>query len=111
MCCAAPDKKPASMPEELLAEREFTRSGRRPPPPTGAAPDQAAQTLAPTANGNGHADMASARGAADVEMGVVSGAGATNGKVCRPCGMFCPALQLQYVAISSATATNRLSTC
>ena len=81
MCCAAPDKKPASMPEELLAEREFTRSGRRPPAPTGAAPDQAAQTLVSPANRNGHADMTSTRGAADVEMGIVSGAGATNGKV------------------------------
>ncbi|BDA51445.1 ABC transporter G family member 36 [Coccomyxa sp. Obi] len=80
MLLDAPDAKPASMPEELLAEREFTRSGRQPPTPKQAAPDQALQKQASPAVRKGHAEMVLASGAADVEMGIVSGTGATNGK-------------------------------
>ncbi|KAK9902782.1 hypothetical protein WJX75_005811 [Coccomyxa subellipsoidea] len=60
MLLDAPDTKPASMPEELLHEREFTRTGSR--------PSAAART---TQNGHSKAASGAAAGS-DVEMGVVS---------------------------------------
>ncbi len=62
------------MPEELLHEREFTRTGKRPAPSKHAAPAAAA--------GNGHSRVApAAANGSDIEMGVLPEAAALQSKV------------------------------